>query len=60
MSDVFPLSGISDLSLDSTFISSLLRVPAPMGLSVLSFFCLLAHSSDFFPPENYSIFFVKR
>ena len=60
MSDVSPLSGISGLSFDSTFLSPLLffcLVLLPF-LSYL-FFCLLALSSKLFP-ENSSIFFVKK
>ena len=46
MSDVLPLSGISGLSFDSSF------------LSPLWFFCLV-HSPDFFSSENSQTFFVK-
>ena len=40
-------------------ISSLVLLPSPVTLSVLSFFCLLAHSPEFFQ-ENSSVFFVKK
>ena len=60
MSDVPLLSGISGLSFDSPFLSLLLFfLPSPLALSVLSFFLLMVHSPDFFPPENSQIVFVK-
>ena len=55
-----PLSGISGLSFDSTLLSPVLFfLASPVTLSVLSFFCLLAHSPELLP-ENSSIFLVKR
>ena len=63
MSGVFPLSGISGLSFDSTLLSPVfVFLPSPVSLSVLSssfFFCQLAHSPELFP-ENSSDLFVKR
>ena len=54
------LSGISGLSFDSTFaISSLVLLPSPVTLSVLSFSARWSILLNFFP-ENSSIFFVKR
>ena len=60
MSDVSPLSGISGLSFDSTFLSSLLfsSLVLLLFLSDLFFFCLLVHSPELFP-EDSSIFFVR-
>ena len=59
MSDVSPLSGISGLSFDSTFISPLLFFCLSCYPFCFIFFCLLALSSELFL-ENSSIFFVKR
>ena len=61
MSDFSPMSGILGLSLDYTLLSPVLffcRV-LMLLLSYL-FFCLLAHSPDFFLLENSSIFVIKR
>ena len=59
MSDVSPLFGISGLSFDSTLLSPLLFFCLILLLFVSFFFCMLVHSSDFFP-ENSPIVFVKR
>ena len=61
MSDVSLLSGISGLSFDSTLLSSLL-IFCVLPLLFLSclFFCPLAYCHDSFPPENSSLFLVKR
>ena len=40
-------------------LSSLVFLPSPITLSVLSFFCLLAHSPELFQ-ESSSIFFVMK
>ena len=47
MSDVSLLSGISGLSLDSSLLS-LVLLPTPIALSILSFFLPIGHSPDFF------------
>ena len=59
---IFNQSGMSELSFTSTLLSPLQPVllPTPIALSVLSFFCLLARAPDFFPPDNSSVFFVRR
>ena len=60
MSDVFPLSRISGLSFDSTLPSAFLLFCQILLLFLFYlFFCLLAHSPDFYP-KNSSIFLVKR
>ena len=55
MSDISLLSGISGLS-DSPFLS-LVFLPSPLALSVLSFFCQRAILLTFF--QKTRIFFVK-
>ena len=57
MSDVSPLSGISGLSFDSTFLSPLLFfcLVLLLFLSYL-FFCLLVHSPELFPENSSNIF----
>ena len=44
-----PLSGISGLSFDSTFMSALVILPSSVAPSVLLHFLLLAHSPASFP-----------
>ena len=34
-------------------------LPTPVAFSVLSLFCLLAHSSDFFSGKFFNIFFIE-
>ena len=51
MSDVSSLSGISGLSFDSTLLSPPLLTP--IAVSVLSSFCQLTHSPDFFPENSF-------
>ena len=62
MSDVSSLSGISGLSFDPTLLSIFFLdlLLSPVTLSVLSFFCQLTHSPDFFPENSSTFFFVKR
>ena len=70
MSDVSSLSGISGLSFDSTLLSPRLFFCRELFLFLsYLFFCLQAHSPDFFfslslslslSLQNSSIFFVKR
>ena len=57
MSDVIPLSGISGLSFDSSFLS----LPSFFGLVLLLFLSVYFSngSFSFFSPENSQIFFVK-
>ena len=56
-----PPSGISGLQFNSTLLPFILFfcLQPLLFLSCL-FFCLLAHSRDFFLPENSLIFFVMR
>ena len=57
MSDVFPLSGISGLSVDSTFPSTLFVIlSSPFALSCLLLFRLLAHSPAYFPVHGMARF----
>ena len=60
MSDVFPLSGISGLSFDSTLLSPLfffcLVLLLFLSYSFSGYWSILLH----FFPENSSIFFIKR
>ena len=55
MSDISPLSGISELSFDSTLLS-LVRLPNAVILSVLSFF-LPASPFSFFPANSAAFLF---
>ena len=55
MSDVTLLSGISGLSFDSPFLSSLLL----FFCLVLLLFLLMVHSPDFFSLQKTQIFFGK-
>ena len=56
MSDISLLSGISGLSFDSSFLS-LVFLPRPLALSVLSFFCQQSILLTFF--QKTRIFFVQ-
>ena len=57
---LFPLSGISELSTDSSFLSSLLVLRGPVSPSILSFFfCYCNMLLTFFPQKSLACF-LKR
>ena len=56
MSDVFPLSGISGLSFDSTLLFPLLFCLVLLPFVSYLFFCLLVHSPELSPENTSNIF----